>query len=237
MNDPTRVTVNCRLSYLYVFKPRTSQLGSEDKFSATILVPKTDLAAKAAIDAAINAAIDAGVASKWNGVRPPQPAIPIHDGDGVRQDGTAFGPECKGHWVFTASANVDYPPQIVDRNLQPIMDQTQVYSGMYGAAAVRYYAYQYAGKKGIGCGLDGIMKIRDGEALGAARPDAAALFGAPAAATTVPQPPAQPQGVYQQFAPTGAPYSQAASQTPAPGAPAYIDPATGLPINGSIMGM
>lgn len=236
MNDPTRVTVNCRLSYLYVFKPRSSRLGGDEKFSATILVPKTDLAAKAAIDAAINAAIDVGVASKWNGVRPPQPAIPIHDGDGVRQDGTAFGPECKGHWVFTASANVEYPPQIVDLNHQPILDQTRVYSGMYGAAAVRFYAYQYAGKKGIGCGLDGIMKTRDGEALGASRPDAATLFGSPAAAVA-PQLSAQPQGVYQQLTPTGATYSQAASQTPAPGAPTYIDPATGLPINGSVMGM
>lgn len=26
--------------------------------------------------------------------------VPIHDGDGVRENGTPFGPECKGCWVI-----------------------------------------------------------------------------------------------------------------------------------------
>ena len=40
----------------------------------------------------------------------------VYDGDGVRpSDGMPFGDECKGHWVFTASAKIDYPPEVVDR--------------------------------------------------------------------------------------------------------------------------
>lgn len=82
---------------------------SEKKAKVTFLVPKSNTQAKAVIDQAIAVAIEAGVSTKWNNVRPPQPAICIHDGDGVRpSDGQPFGEECKGCWVFTASAKADH---------------------------------------------------------------------------------------------------------------------------------
>ncbi|MCI7807977.1 DUF2815 family protein [bacterium] len=194
------VTINdVRFSYLNVFqaKPPFNNPTGEAKFSATILVPKSNTQAKAIIDQAIAAAIDAGVSSKWNNVRPPQPAICVHDGDGVRpSDGQAFGDECKGCWVFTASAKADRPPFVVDAQVQPIIDPTKVYSGMWGNVSVSFFAYNSAGKKGIGCGLNGLQKTRDGDPLsarvtaqdafqpvGAAAP-ATAAFGAAMPATT-----------------------------------------------------
>ena len=111
MNANTITIGEVRFSYCNLFQPRANQQGQEPKYSVTILVPKSNAAAKAAIDAAIQAAIDAGVAKCWNGVRPPQPSICVHDGDGVRpSDGMPFGDECKGHWVFTASCKAERPP-------------------------------------------------------------------------------------------------------------------------------
>lgn len=162
------VTINdVRFSYCNLFQPKApfNNPQGEPKYSATVLVPKTNTAAKAVIDNAIAQAIDAGVSSKWNGVRPPQPAICVHDGDGPRpSDGSAFGEECKGCWVFTASTK--QPPFVVDEYVQNIIDPTKVYSGMWGNVNVTFFAYNNAGKKGIGCGLNGVQKIRDGEALG-----------------------------------------------------------------------
>lgn len=165
------ITINdVRFSYLNAFqaKPPFNNPNGEAKFSTTILVPKSNTHAKAIIDQAINAAIEAGVSTKWNNVRPPQPAICVHDGDGVRpSDGQAFGEECKGCWVFTASAKADHPPFVVDAQVQPIIDPTQVYSGMWGNVSVSFFPYNSAGKKGIGCGLNGLQKTRDGEPLSA----------------------------------------------------------------------
>ena len=50
--------------------------------------------------------------------------------------------------------------------MQPIIDPTQVYSGMWGNVNVNFFAYNQAGKKGIGCGLNGVQKTQDGEPLG-----------------------------------------------------------------------
>ncbi|MCC8075735.1 MAG: DUF2815 family protein [Clostridiales bacterium] len=154
---------NVRFSYCHLFQPK-SQNGSDPKYSTTVLVPKGNTAAKQAIDAAVNEAINTGVAGKWNGTRPPRPALCVYDGDGVRpSDGQPFGDECKGCWVFTASTRDK--PFVVNNRVDDIIDPTQVYSGMWGNVCVSFFPYNYNGKKGIGCWLNGVQKVRDGEPL------------------------------------------------------------------------
>lgn len=248
--NPTNVTTGqVRLSYVHLFQPYASPSGGEPKYSATILVPKSDVATKQRIDAAIQAAISAGVASRWNGIRPPQVSVPIHDGDGVRpSDGMPFGDECKGHWVVTASSKQQQA--IVDMNLNPIINQTEVYSGMYARVNINFFPYANSGKKGIGCGLGPVQKISDGEPLGG-RISAEAAFGAPMPqqpAYSAPAPaPAYQQPQYQQPAYPQAPaygqpaggYAQPAQpnyQQPAQQQPAF-DPITGKPLSGGVMGL
>lgn len=205
------VTINdVRFSYCNLFQPKApfNNPQGEPKYSVTVLVPKTNTAAKAVIDNAIAQAIDAGVSSKWNGVRPPQPAICVHDGDGPRpSDGSAFGEECKGCWVFTASTK--NPPFVVDEYVQNIIDPTKVYSGMWGNVNVTFFAYNNAGKKGIGCGLNGVQKIRDGEALGGqiTAQEAFKPVGTPPAAAPAYAPPAVDPitGQPVAYTPTGMP--------------------------------
>ena len=65
MNDLTNITTGeVRLSYVHLFKPYAYQPGQEEKFSCTILVPKTDTDTKARIDAAIEAAKQKGTNEK-----------------------------------------------------------------------------------------------------------------------------------------------------------------------------
>ena len=129
--DMTNVTTGrVRLSFVHVFKPYAFQQGQEEKYSVTVLVPKTDVDTKARIDAAIEVAKQRGVTDKWNGMMPPIVPTPIYDGDDVKpSDGTEFGPECKGHWVFTARASVDHAPEVVDKMGNPIINQSEMYSG------------------------------------------------------------------------------------------------------------
>lgn len=254
-NNPTLVTTGkVRLSYVHLFSPYAHNPGQDPKYSTTILVPKSDIASKQRIDMAINKAIEAGVKDKWGGVRPPILGIPVYDGDGVRpSDGLPFGQECKGHWVFTASSK--QPISVVDTGLNPIMDQTAVYSGIYARVSVTFFPYNSNGKKGIGCGLGPVQKLEDGEPLGGSISAEQAFGGANTIEPQYQQPapqyqqqqygyaqqaPVQPQ--YQQPAPQ---YQQPVQQYQTPAQPQYqqpapqqCDPITGLPIvQGGVMGL
>ena len=111
-NDAMKVlTGEVRLSYANLTTPRAAQQGGEPKYSVTLLIPKSDAATKADIDAAIQAAANEAMDKVWNGARPPMLKVPIYDGDGVRPSGVPFGDECKGHWVMTASTK--NKPQVV----------------------------------------------------------------------------------------------------------------------------
>lgn len=230
-NNVMNVTTGeVRLSYVHLFKPYAAMQGQEEKYSCTILVPKTDVETMGRINAAIEAAKQRGISEKWNGQCPPLVQTPVYDGDGVRpSDGMAFGPECKGHWVFTASAKVDYPPEIVDAQGNPIINQSEVYSGMYAYVNVSFYPYSFGGKKGIGCGLGPVMKRRDGEALGGSAPSAAQAFGTAPAGVATPQ-----YGAAMPATPGGAGYApqpQYGQQAPWATQPQYAQPQPALAIN------
>lgn len=179
MNNTTLTTGMVRFSYLHLTKPYAAAQGSKEKYSATILIPKTDTETKQKIDAAIAAATQNGISSKWGGTAPAVIPNPVHDGDGVRPNGEKFGPECAGCWVLTANANVDHKPTVVDANLQEIINPTEIYSGMYGRVSLNFFAYAYTGHKGIGCGLGPVQKLRDGDPLGGSSVSAAEAFGTP----------------------------------------------------------
>lgn len=182
---------NVRFSYTNVFQPKPpfGNPTGEPKFSTNILIPK-GTQAEALTNQSIEAAIAEGVTTKWGGVKPQSLAICVHDGDGPRpSDGTPYGPECKGCWVITATSKVTQPPFVVDAQVQPIIDPTQVYSGMWGNVSVSFFAYNNAGKRGIGCGLNGLQKVRDDEPLGnrvTAQDAFQAVGTAPAAAPAAP---------------------------------------------------
>lgn len=224
---PTEVTTNeVRISYEHLLKPYSNKPGTEEKFSATLLIPKSDITTRQRIDAAIQAAAQEGVASKWGGVPPAQLLVPIHDGDGLRPNGEAFGAECKGHWVMTASSK--QRPEIVNLSLEPIIYDTEIYSGMYANVNINFFAYLNTGKKGVGCGLGPVQKTRDGEPLGG-RVSAAEAFGGAAPAQPYNAPYQAPAQSYS--APYQAPYQAPAQpyNAPAPYAAAYQQPSSAAP--------
>ena len=133
------------------------------------------------INAAISAAKKRGIETKKyrDGTPVDKLPTPIWDGDGYRADGyTEFGPEAKGCWVFTASCGQDRKPGVVDAGGNPILDPTEIYSGMWGRVSVDFFPYNFAGKQGVGCSLCNVQKLADGEPLGASRPTAEDDFGA-----------------------------------------------------------
>ena len=164
-NNAKRVaTGEVRLSYVHLNEPVVNQANptGTPKYSVTMLIPKTDTYTKDEIQKAMNAAYEEGVKTLWKGARPKMSSPLIHDGDGLRTNGTPFGPECKGHWVITASTA--RKPGVYDiNNIQaPLMPQ-DIYSGMYARVTLTFYNPRTGNP--VACSLDNVFKTRDGEPL------------------------------------------------------------------------
>jgi hypothetical protein len=153
------VTGTVRLSYANVWKPKSINGGAE-KYSVSLIIPKSDKETLDAINSAVDAAIEEGV-GKFGGKKPNKAAIklPLRDGD-VERDDEAYKN------AYFINANSTTPPQIVDQNVQPILDQSEVYSGVYAKVSINFYAFNSNGNKGVACGLGNIQKVRDGQPLG-----------------------------------------------------------------------
>jgi hypothetical protein len=57
-------------------------------------------------------------------------------------------------------------PGVVDKDLNEILDPEEVYSGCYARVSVNFFPYNTNGNKGVGCGLNNLQKIADGDYLG-----------------------------------------------------------------------
>ena len=160
MNPTKVITGVVRLSYANVWEPKSINGGAE-KYSVSLIIPKSDTKTLSAINEAVNAAIEEGK-GKFGGKIPNKAALklPLRDGDIDRPDDEAYANS------YFINANSNTPPQIVDRNVNPIIDRSEVYSGVYARVSINFYAFNSNGNKGIACGLGNIQKIRDGEPLG-----------------------------------------------------------------------
>lgn len=158
------VTGKVRFSYVNIFEAKEPQGGGDAKFSVTLLIPKSDTATVAKIKEAMAEAADNFRARNGAQSLPTKPNHTLHDGDGLRDSGDPYGPECKGCYVITVSSK--QKPVIVDNFRNEITDPGEVYSGCYGRAAINFYGYSNNGKKGISAGLLSIQKLHDGEPFG-----------------------------------------------------------------------
>ena len=158
-NNTKVITGKVRFSYANVWEPKSIN-GGDEKYSVSLIIPKSDTKTVNEIKAAIEMAKQEGKA-KFGGRVPANLKTPLRDGDIDRPDDEAY----KNSYFI--NANSKDKPQIVDKNVNPILDQNEVYSGCYGRASVTFYAFNSNGNKGIACGLGNLQKLSDGNALSA----------------------------------------------------------------------
>ena len=163
---PTKVVTGKHtiMSYLNVNEPKTPLGGGTPKYSVSLIIPKSDKGTIEKIRAAIKAAYDEGQ-SKLKGNSKFVPAlkdlkIPLRDGDKERPGDDAYKN------AYFVNANSTTKPGVVDADCQPILDSSELYSGIIGRASINFYAFNSNGNKGIACGLNNIQKLADGTPLG-----------------------------------------------------------------------
>lgn len=164
--NPAKVITgkDTRWSYANVWEPKAIGDGGTEKYSVSLIIPKSDTVTIEKIKKAIEAAYIEGEA-KLKGTSKVVPALsaikyPLRDGDIDRPEDPAYANS------YFVNANSVTQPGIVDAALNPIIERQKVYSGVYGRASITFYAFNSNGNKGIACGLNNLQKLRDGEALG-----------------------------------------------------------------------
>lgn len=157
------VTGKARLSYVNIFTPKAIAPGQDEKYSLSVIIPKSDTTTVARVKAAIDSAIQAGTEKlSSKGKLPPLASIktPLRDGDEERPDDEAYA----NSWFINVNSKTK--PQVVDADLNPIIDVMEVKSGDYGRVSINFYAFNTNGNKGIAAGLGNVQKLEDGEPLG-----------------------------------------------------------------------
>ena len=152
------VTGKVRFSYAHVFQPQATEEGKQPKYSVSLIIPKSDKETIEKINKAVEQAKQDN-AAVWGGTVPKGLKGGLRDGDEEKDD-PAYANS------YFINANSAQKPGVVDADMNPIIDPTEFYSGCYGRASISFFAYNSNGSKGIGCGLNNLQKLEDGERLG-----------------------------------------------------------------------
>jgi len=152
---------NVRLSYANLFEPRENQSGHL-RYSTALLIPKDHPQVKA-IKAAINDEGETKFGKKWASMVKKN-GLPLHDAD---EDGKADdNVEYEGNYYINTSSK--RKPQVVDRQVQPILDESEIWSGCFCNVSIAVFAFEVPENKGVSFGLNNVQLVKEGDRLGGA---------------------------------------------------------------------
>ena len=158
-NQPaTKVIIPCRISFANIWEPKSIN-GSEEKYSVSCIIPKSDKKTLMKIHKAVEAAKEAAKSRRWGGKIPPNLKLPLRDGDIDRPDDEAYADA-----MFINASSKD-APQIVDRKVQPVLDPIECGSGDYCNVSVNFYGFNANGNRGVAAGLGNIQLVKHGDRL------------------------------------------------------------------------
>jgi hypothetical protein len=160
--DPFKViTTKCVLSYPHLFKPRAVKPGDEPKYSATLIFDLKD--SRPCLEQLRAAAFAAG-RDRWKDfdamVQRGAVRLPWRKGED-KGDAKGYGPG-----KIYINVNSNQAPGVVDRNVRPILNPSEIYPGVVVEASIRAFAYDMRGNKGVSFGLNHVRKVADGEPIG-----------------------------------------------------------------------
>ena len=157
----TNIRINCRFSYCHVFQPRENEQSGKMKYDCCLIVSKDDTQAVQLINEAIEGA-KALYKEKFGAPKGRLKTV-VHDGDEDRPDDDTFA----GKLYINASSNRKPGVKMIEAGmLVDCLDEEEFYSGVKGAASLRFYPYNNAGNTGISCNLDNLLKLEDGDRIG-----------------------------------------------------------------------
>lgn len=162
--DPFKaITPVARLSFAQLFRPRAMNSGGEPKYSCILVFDQE--AQKDPRYKEMQRAAQAAAKEKFGDNLPKKFRNPFRDGE-EKEELDGFEPGFK-----FISVSTKQKPGVVNRKKEEI-DEDEIKSGDYVIASIRAFAYDREGNRGVSFGLNNILKVREGEALGGGRQSA-----------------------------------------------------------------
>lgn len=147
-----------RLSYPNIFKPKMNDQGVE-KYSASFLIPKKDKATILKLQKAVKSVfVNSKDILKTDNFKSLKHTA-IRDGDEERSEDEAY------EGMYFVNANSDMPPGVLNEKKEKALGPTEIYPGCWVYASITLFAFNKKGNRGIGVGLNNIMKCKDDEPL------------------------------------------------------------------------
>ncbi len=155
------IRINCQFEFVNVFQSRALNNG-KPKYECTLMISKDDKEALKLIDDAIERAKE-DFKTKYGAPRGKLKTW-VRDGDEERPD----DPNYAGKIYFTAKADNKPDVKILENGmLVDALDDSEFYSGCFGAAVIRFYPYKTPDNAaGISAGLNAVIKLEDGPRRG-----------------------------------------------------------------------
>lgn len=152
-----------RLKWPNLAEPTAPSSGGTKKYSAIPIIPKNSVCVNHIVDAIKNtydANLDKFSDESGNTIPLPNLRTPLFDGDNEYPNQAAFN-----NCYFLKSYNQTQPAlyDLEGNKAKP----SDFHDGVYAMASLIFYAYAYGENKGIGCILDALMKIKDGDSFAA----------------------------------------------------------------------
>ena len=152
---------NVRLSYANLFEPRENQSG-QLRYSTALIIPKGHPQIPE-LEKAIESEGEGKFGKKWATMLKKN-GSPLKDAD---KDGTADEnaeyEDC--YYINTSSKR---KPQVVDRQVQPILDESEIWSGCWANVSIAVFSFEVPENKGVSFGLNNVQKLREDDRLGGA---------------------------------------------------------------------
>lgn len=167
-----------RVCFVSVFDKKAFA-DSDEKYSITVLIPKSDAATIAKVNQHIEAAIEKGesfLKKKDGKTLKPNLKMPLRDGDEERD-----GAEFNGHYFINASSKSKPDCVLMQKDdfgkwVRTDKEDGKIYSGCYCIVSLNMYPFDKNGGTGVAAGLNAVMFVKDGERLSGA-PSADEVFG------------------------------------------------------------
>lgn len=162
-----------RLGFVHLFKPQEAmEAGKPDKYAATLLFPWC-----ANLDV-IRVEMGRAATEKW---ADKAATFSLHNPLKDQQEKAQYDGFVPGEFCITATG--ERQPPLVDQNLAPLTNKASLYPGVWAMCTIRVFTFEtrhpQSGavlKRGIGWGLQSVMKIADDNEQGGGGSDPNADF-------------------------------------------------------------
>lgn len=151
----TVITPEAVAAYAYVWKPRPKMNGQGEEFSIVLVFDKKADLSRLRKAAALAAS------KKWGDKIPKGLKNPFRNGD--EKEDPLF------HGKTFITARTQQKPGIVDKHVEPILDETEFYSGCKCRASVYAHAFDQQGSKGVTFLLNNLQKTGEGTRISGRR--------------------------------------------------------------------